>query len=142
MRPRALVGTVALALVTTAFTTVPAQAGSTLTAAKCQNHWDGNWDTGSGPTHYGIVRFRQNNGDDKVTGTYKFSGGGRINGTASGNECWNLYARWKDKSGEGDLYVSITPGDTAHFSGWARRCKTACFLATKTDWHGSLIGGS
>jgi hypothetical protein len=70
----------------------------------CQNHWDGKWDTGSGQNHYGVVRFKQKNGETAVTGTYKFSGGGHINATAGGNECWTLYGRWKDKSGEGDLY--------------------------------------
>ena len=137
MRPRTLVlaGALALApLVAPMPVVAPAAA-----KPACQNHWDGKWDTGSGHTHYGVVHFKQANGETAVTGTYKFSGGGHIDATASGQECWNLYGRWKDKSGQGDLYVSITPGDTGHFYGWYRVCKSACWLYSKHDWHGTLL---
>ena len=103
-----------------------------------QEYWAGTWDTYSHSTHYGTVHFSQATGSNVVTGTYAFSGGGTITGKASGNACFVLKAWWKDKSGQGDLKVTISPGDTGRFSGWSRNCRTraTCLVSTKYEWHG------
>jgi hypothetical protein len=138
MRFRTLLLAGAVATLTPLTAPVPAAASAEAKPA-CQNHWNGKWNTASGNSTYGVVNFKQKNGETAVTGTYKFSGGGTISATAGGTECWTLYGRWKDKLGQGDFYVWITPGDTGNFTGWYRRCKSLCWLYTKYNWHGSLL---
>ncbi|MCW2724153.1 MAG: hypothetical protein JWN35_1074 [Frankiales bacterium] len=143
MRPSTLTGTIALGAGLTLvpaplIAAVPASAAVSDPNPACPQNWEGAFDTWSGNTHYGVVTLNQESGGTGVTGTYPFSGGGVITGTAQGLSCSNLVARYRDKKAHGDIYVHFA-GSLDHFEGYYRACGMTCFGAAHVPWRGTRL---